>query len=218
MSGVTIFANGECPHPQLVKALIPAENILIAADGGYHLAVSLGYTPDHVVGDMDSIAPNESTSYPDSITFHRFPPEKDQTDLELCLDLALSLRAADVTIVGGLGGRADHYLANITLIFAPKFSQLDIKFIDGLTTIGKILGERSVQGSLGDTFSLLPWGMDVTGITTKGLSYPLRGETLFAGSPRGVSNQMDNELATIRADKGNLLFIHIKNGEKPDEN
>lgn len=218
MSGVTIFANGECPHPQLVKALIPAENILIAADGGYQLAESLGTIPDHVVGDMDSITASASASYPNSITFHRYEPEKDQTDLELCLDLALTLNATNVSIVGGMGGRADHYLANIALIFLPKFSQLDIKYIDGLTTIGKIVGERSVQGNIGDTFSLLPWGEDVTGIITSGLSYPLQNETLFAGSPRGVSNQLANEIATVRAEKGNLLFIHIKNGEKSDEN
>ncbi len=45
------------------------------------------------------------------------------------------------------------------------------------------------------------------GVTTEGLAYPLRGETLEAGSSRGVSNVFVEETARISVERGVLLAI-----------
>ena len=100
-------------------------------------------------------------------------------------------------IVGALGGaRIDHALANIALLFAPALDGRVATIIDASARIRPASAPTadgrpvrvSLAGRVGDTVSLLPWGGDVDGVTTKGLRYPLKDETLRAGPARGLSN------------------------------
>ena len=65
-------------------------------------------------------------------------------------------------------------------------------------------------GAAGDLVSLVPIGIPAEGVTTDGLKFPLRGETLLPFRTRGVSNQMLGERATITVEKGVLLCIHTR--------
>ncbi len=64
-----------------------------------------------------------------------------------------------------------------------------------------------LAGRPGDLVSLLPLGGDATGIWTTGLAYPLRGETLPFGIPRGISNVLTQPTATVRLRSGLLLAV-----------
>lgn len=219
MSRAVIIANGEMPYPQLVKMLIQPGDLLIAADGGLRHALSLGLRPDHLVGDFDSIAEDDlSRAAANDTIVSRFPTEKDQTDLELCLDFALSEGSKGCSLVGAMGGRVDHALANVFLLFAEQYTSMPITLTDGMTTIGRADPSVVLQGEIGDIVTLLPWGGIAQGVTTHGLRYPLRDETLLEGSPRGVSNEMLSPRASVEVKNGKVLFIHIKNGEPTDEN
>jgi thiamine pyrophosphokinase len=72
------------------------------------------------------------------------------------------------------------------------------------------LAERDavIDGQPGDIVSLLPLSQRVTGITTEGLEYPLRGETLRLGPARGVSNVMLGKMARVAHRSGLLLIMH----------
>ena len=67
-----------------------------------------------------------------------------------------------------------------------------------------------VNGQIGETVSLLPWGAPVSGVTTEGLEYPLRGEMLQPHQARGVSNTLTAARARISIQNGLLLCIHIR--------
>ena len=71
-----------------------------------------------------------------------------------------------------------------------------------------VRNRSEVQGAPGDTVSLIPWGGAVTGVTTEGLRWPLRGETLYSHKTRGISNEMSRETAGIEIASGLLLCIH----------
>jgi thiamine pyrophosphokinase len=59
----------------------------------------------------------------------------------------------------------------------------------------------------GELVTLLALHGPAEGVTTTGLTYPLRGETLAAGSSRGVSNVFATGTARVSVERGVLLAI-----------
>ena len=138
----------------------------------------------------------------------RHPTGKDQTDLELALERAIRDGAADILLLGALGGRLDQTLANL-LILAQRNWQARIRLAEG-DQVAQILldGEvMTLSGAVGDIVSVVPLSPEVTGITYAGLEYPLEGAALRLGSTRGISNVIAAHPATIAIDRGILLVV-----------
>lgn len=206
-----IFANGQLPDLSAVAALIQPDDLLIAADGGAHTLLALGKTPHAIIGDLDSLLPREASSLQQAgALILRYPPEKDETDLELALQYALQQGCTTIRVVGGLGGRIDQTLANIFLLASPALSATDIRLDDGREEVFLIRSAAILHGSAGDTVSLLPLGSPARGVTTGGLRYPLKDETLWPDRSRGVSNEMTEDEAFVRLSEGILICIHTR--------
>ncbi len=207
---VVIFAGGTYqPGTASQKALAEAEK-LIAADSGAALALRLGYVPACIVGDFDSLDTQlvEQARARGSRIISA-AVEKDETDTELAVQLAIEQGATQITLLGALGGeRFDHTMANILLL--AGFDTVPIQIIDGPSTCWLLRGpgQTAIHGQIGDLLSLLPLTGDATGIRTDGLYYPLHGETLRFGKPRGVSNALTAEQAEVWLESGLLLVIH----------
>jgi thiamine pyrophosphokinase len=203
-----IFANGGFTAP---PELLPSD-LIIAADGGGRHCLALGLTPHLVVGDFDSIDPEQLTLLRQAgAELIRYPTHKDYTDLELALQHARQRGAEQVLVLAALGGRWDQTLANVLLPAAHQFADLPIHLLDGNQEISLVhAGQTQIlQGSPGDTLSLIPLMGDALGVTTHGLEYPLQGETLSFGSTRGVSNVLLGEQARISLEAGLLLCVVI---------
>jgi len=206
---VVIFAGGDLRDGKLVQKAIKKADFIIAADSGAVNALMYGCVPEFVVGDFDSldnhIMQQLQKEHCQIITS---PREKDETDTELAVSLAIEKGATSITILGALGAdRFDHTVGNI-LLLASITKRSDI--IDGASK-GWILreGEKSIIiGHKGDLLSLLPLTQNAKGIRTQGLYYPLHGETLYFGKPRGISNVLTEKRATVSLEKGMLLIIH----------
>ncbi len=207
---VVVFAGGTYqPGTASQKALAEAEK-LIAADSGAALALRLGYVPACIVGDFDSLDTQlvEQARARGSRIISA-AVEKDETDTELAVQLAIEQGATQITLLGALGGeRFDHTMANILLL--AGFDTVPIQIIDGPSTCWLLRGpgQTAIHGQIGDLLSLLPLTGDATGIRTDGLYYPLHGETLRFGKPRGVSNALTAEQAEVWLESGLLLVIH----------
>lgn len=219
---VIIFANGELADLQSARAVIQPTDTLVAADGGAKHCHTLGVVPHILIGDFDSLAPADLAALEAAGTrILRHPARKDQTDLELALDFALAEGASDIVILGGLGGRWDQTFANLLLLVRSNgFSRAAeaattnarVHLLDGAQEISLLRGpgELTLSGNAGDTVSLIPIGGDAHGITTSGLDYPLRGETLNFGSTRGVSNVMMERETTVSLVEGLLICTVIR--------
>ena len=104
-----------------LRSDLPDTAIVVAADSGLHLAETLGLHVDRIVGDLDSADPDlVEAAVARGAVIERHPAEKDATDLELALDAAVREGAQRVVVVGGGGGRLDHFLANVLLITTPR--------------------------------------------------------------------------------------------------
>lgn len=209
-----IFANGTPFDGTMVQqALAHAEGaLLIAADGGAHLAQHFGLRTQIVVGDMDSVDPQLLAEWHDlGMAIYRYSPEKNETDLELALMFAAEHGAHWIRVLGAIGGRFDQMLANVYLLALEELRERDVALVAGEQIIRLLrAGEHTLHGEVGDTVSLIPVSGDVHSIRTEGLKYPLRQETLYFGPARGISNVMTAEHAHLSFHSGYLLCVHTR--------
>jgi thiamine pyrophosphokinase len=180
----------------------------VAADSGVDQAARIGLTVDLAVGDFDSVTPgglDAAAAAGAEVETH--PAEKEAIDLELAIDAARRAGAKRVVVVGLGGGRLDMFAANLLLLAAPAFADLDVEAVVGEARVYVVRHELTVRGRPGDLLTLLPVNGPARGVTTEGLRYPLRGEDLPAGTSRGCSNELLGEWARITLDDGALLCV-----------
>ena len=156
-----------------------------------------------VVGDLDSLRRKTPGA-----EIRRASPDKDETDLELALLLAAERGATWIRVIGATGGRLDHTLGNVMLLALPALRGLDIRIVSDRQETRLIETHAVIEGAAGDTLSLLPLGGDAEGVRTEGLKYPLRGDTLYFGPARGVSNVLTGRRAEVWIERGRLLAVH----------
>lgn len=210
MPRAIIFANGIVPDTASARALLQADDFLIAADGGLHNAHAAGAIPQVLIGDFDSITPDElAAAEKTGAQILRYPTEKDETDLGLAIRYVVENGFRFVRIVGALGGRLDQTLGNISLL-ADVPPYVDIRLDDGFEEVLLIGDQAEIEGEPGDTVSLLPWGIPAEGVTTEGMLYPLHGETLHPHKTRGISNELLGSQASVSLTNGKLVVIHTR--------
>jgi thiamine pyrophosphokinase len=206
-----IFANGTLPDVKSAKSILRPDDFWIAVDGGSRHALACGRAPDVLIGDLDSLPDPVRESLRRAGTKVRsHPAEKDETDLELAVWFALREEFSSILVVGGLGGRTDQAVANLSLLADPALREYDIRIDDGREEALCVRESAVLLGAAGDIVSLIPFGMAAEGVVTKGLEYPLREETLVPYRTRGVSNRMKESKAEISLERGVLLCIHTR--------
>ena len=209
MPRLIIFANGLVPDLESTRKLIQPGDTLIAADGGTQHALALGLMPSIIFGDMDSLSPGDRRSLDgQDVEIQLYPRDKNETDLELALLYAIQTGYRNIIIIGALGGRLDQTLGNLSLLTDPRFSSFDIRLDDGVEEAFFTRTRAGLLGNPGDIVSLIPWGGEVTGVSTQGLRWPLHEETLFPDKTRGISNEILGEQAAIEIASGLLLCVH----------
>jgi thiamine pyrophosphokinase len=206
-----IFANGILPDLKSAQSLLKEGDFWIAADGGSRHALACGRAPDVLIGDLDSLPDSARESLRRAGTKVRtHPSEKDETDLELAVWFSLREGFSSILIVGGLGGRTDLIVANLSLLADPALREYDIRIDDGREEALCVRESAVLLGATGDVVSLIPFGLAAEGVVTEGLQYPLREETLLPSRTRGVSNRMTESKAEISLKRGVLLCIHTR--------
>jgi len=207
-----IVLNGGPPPLRAARTARRSDTALvIAADSGLHDAERLGLTVDLVVGDMDSVRPEELARAERSGTVvERYPAEKDATDLDLALEAARQRGATSITVVGGIGtDRFDHVLAAVELLGSPRWFGIRIDAIFGAARLYILHGghELQVEGSIDDVVSLIPLHGPAHGVTLHGFRYPLHQATLEPGTTFGVSNELTTNPATVVLRAGTLAVV-----------
>ncbi len=207
---VLVVAGGDPwsgPLPQLGSST----SRVIAADSGVELALQLGLPVSVVVGDMDSASAEALDEAERSgARIDRHPKDKDATDLELALDLALADGATSIVVIGGDGGRVSHFLGNAALVGSAKYGDIAMTWLLPGTEVHVVNPRRpvAVVGHPGDLLSLLPLGGACRGVTATALRWPLEGDDLASSGTRGMSNEMLSDQTDLTVEQGTLLAIH----------
>ncbi len=208
---IVIFANGDLPNLEKARAILKSGDFIIAADGGAKHILQLGRRPNVLIGDLDSITREAQQELEKTNTeIIQFSRDKNETDLELAITHAINLNPPQIVIVAALGNRLDQTLGNISLMTSSQLAHFDVRLDDGVNEVLFCREQAQVHGKSGDIVSLVPWQGDVTGVVTSGLKWPLQSEILYSNKTRGISNEMLDEIATIKNESGLLLVIHTR--------
>jgi thiamine pyrophosphokinase len=210
-----IALNGELKgNKEEYKKLIGGKDALfVAADGGALLLESIGFLPDVIIGDFDSLTKAQYQRYEKmGAKILKYPVEKDETDGELALQYCRERGFDNIIIFGFAGGRLDQQLANIFL--------LEYAFRNGITAfikepgleMGTIDREKVFFKKIGAGLSLIPLDKKVSGVTITGCKYLLESGGLSRYKTRGISNIIEQEKAVITVEKGLLLYVLNQSG------
>lgn len=185
---------------------------IICCDGGMHHAKALGITPDYIVGDFDSVRPEVLEEYRNmGISIRQFPTHKNETDMQLGMLLALELGATELVLIGGIGDRFDHTLANAHLLLYLLKKGVCGILVNEKNRVELIDKEVTLYGKAGDLVSTIPLSMLVEGVTLEGLEYPLVDYDLALDDKLvAVSNVMTGTEAKVKIRKGYLFVMQTR--------
>jgi thiamine pyrophosphokinase len=205
---LVVVVAGGAPPDRVAAGEVPHGSPVVAADSGVDHALALGLDVTVAVGDFDSASRKAlAAAERAGARVERYPAAKDTTDLELALDAALELHPERVLVLAGVGERLDHLLAAFLLLAGPRYAAVELDARIGPSLTHVVRGERTLRGARGELVSLVALHGPAEGVRTEGLRYPLHGETLEAGSSRGVSNELVAERARVTVERGILLAV-----------
>lgn len=201
------------------KELLPdltgfiGENVIwVGVDRGVFTLLTLNIEPVIAFGDFDSVSAEELAFIESKITnLKRFKPEKDETDTELALNWAIAQDPEEIRLFGATGGRLDHMLANVGLLFKPlsqgnpiRISLIDRKNIAYLAGPGTY----NVEVLPGKKYiSFVPLTLNVSNLTLHGFKFPLENRHISIGSTLCISNELIDEYGTFSFSEGILIVI-----------
>lgn len=193
---------------------------IIAVDGGLKFADETGAQPlTDIVGDFDTIAPEILEKYvsasPAGPVIHQFNPEKDNTDTDIALRLAMDYcrhcpeGPCEIWMLGATGSRLDHVLANITMLLLPHRAGIQAWIVDKNNRISLLHGTRIInrEQRFGKYISLIPLTTQLTGVTLKGVKYPLDNYTVRLGDSLCVSNELAADRAELTVADGVAVLL-----------
>ena len=177
---------------------------ILAADGGLRHLQALGLEPTGILGDFDSLGYT-----PQGPQVDRFPVEKDDTDSMLAVKAGLQAGYRRFLLYGALDGpRLDHTVANFQLLHYLS-NRNAYGYLVGSTYLATVLapGRLRFPPEAGGILSVFCSGADASGVTLRGLQYPLEDAVLTAGLPLGVSNHFLGLPAEVSLKQGRLLLL-----------
>lgn len=178
--------------------------LVYCCDGAYRWAKGK-LRIDKNVGDFDSL---DETPYPPPEEV--YPSEKDFTDGEIAIKKMLDNGCDEIEIYGGGGGREDHFLGNLQLLYLAHMRGAICKLITENTEISARSGEITFENAVGKTVSVLPFGGPLHIMEFRGLKYPYPPEIGY-GECRGISNIVEQNCAYLSVD--GIALIIVNRGE-----
>jgi thiamine pyrophosphokinase len=202
-----LLANGRRPGIALVKEQQKDADIVLAIDGAAGLVKEYGIEIDALIGDLDSVRPEDLAHIEGKKTrIIKLPREKDETDTRAAFDEALRLGADEIVLLGALGHRFDHSYGNVLLLARALKLGIKAMIADEKNTLFAADGPVRLTGRPGDIVSVLPLTEGVVADASRGLKYPLKRLPIPTDNPVGVSNELTESEAEFEIISGVALI------------
>lgn len=211
-----IVSGGTVNHFILSNYMRQNKNIkVIGVDKGIEVLDCLNIIPDYILGDFDSVDEDilsKTIKLNPDINIMEYNPEKDFTDTELAMNVAIENKANKITLFGVTGTRIDHMLANIRILYLALKKGIFAQIIDEHNKIYLIENNHTIYKAkqYGYYVSILPFYKKIEGITIKGFKYELENAIMQYGSSLGISNEIISDKATITCKDGILIVIESR--------
>lgn len=193
-----VLANGEYPtHPIPLQMLAEAEYV-ICCDGAANEYIANGFCPHTIIGDGDSLSPQNRERF--APLFH-LVEDQETNDQTKAVNYLLTQGKKQITIVGATGRREDHTLGNISLLMDYLRAGADVRMATDYGIFTPAQGNRTFPSHPGQQVSIINFGAQ--GLQAEGLVYPLSD---FTNWWQGTLNEATGTEFSIRAEGSYLLF------------
>lgn len=167
-----IIANGRFPTHSVPLSYIEKAKYLVCCDGAANYFIARNGRPNAIVGDCDSISPQNKIRFADILHSN---PDQETNDLTKSVKFCIEKGKKNIVIVGGTGKREDHTLGNISLL-AEYILNVNVKMITDYGIFTPIKQSAEFESFTGEAVSF--FSIDSQPITTFGLQYPLNNAVL----------------------------------------
>lgn len=203
-----ILSAGPYRDPLALSGYLLPDDYIIAADGGWQLAMQMGVKPAMLVADFDSLGVPAVSEGTEVVSL---PVEKDVTDTAEALRLGYEAGYRSFLLLGCTGGRLDHWQAALTVAADYARRDCEIVLADEQNEIHLLSPGSYVYPACPDEkISLFAFGGNVTGLFMEGLKYSVSDYTLSPFDPLCVSNECVEETACISFKTGLLMLYFSK--------
>jgi len=205
---VVIISGGNPPSKELLNDEITRESFLIGVDSGGNCLYKYNIKPHLLVGDFDSIDKKVLEYFKENnCEIDIYPAEKDFTDTEIAVRKAIDMKPSEIVLLGCTGSRVDHLLSSIGMINICLENGVNACIKDANNNIRLVDASTSLNGIIGETFSLQSYGDEVKGLTIEGAKYPLNNYNLKIGQGITTSNEFATPCVGITFESGTLMII-----------
>lgn len=204
---ITIVANGSFPKSRAAISALESCDILICCDGAAEQLILNGYTPHHIVGDMDSLSYDLQERFRDII----YPiSSQENNDLTKAFNFARTLDAGDIKFVGATGKREDHTLGNISLL--AEYANYGTGVLEMITDYGKFVSikvekEATFDSTKNQSISIFTFDQSVK-IKSEGLLYPT-DDVEFNTLWKATLNRASGQTFKLKVDHPSILLIYF---------
>lgn len=206
---IAVIANGEPPLPFVIERALRDIDLIIAADGGSSTCMKNGIKPDVVIGDLDSAPDDVQDIFPEAKIIQI--DDQESSDMEKAISFALQFFPKRINIIGAIGYRTDHLLAN--LLFFEDFTQkygdnIEICIFDNKGQLKYLKpGRHELNWRKGRTVSFFSFG-NVCHLSLTGFRYEL---TDFCNKKpfTSLSNVYENDKCTVEFEGSGLVWYEV---------
>ena len=206
LPNIVIFANGEPSTDDHSLQLLNRAQTIICCDGAVQKLLNLGYEPDRIIGDCDSITPELHERYKGILIRDE---STEYNDLQKALRYVIAQGHKSVAILSSFGYREDHAIANLSIaaLYAP---QIEILMVTQHGIFVPINSTRSFRTHKGQQISIFSFNPEIR-FTFHGLRYPVK-DRKFSYLWEGSLNEAIGKEIIIECDGGDaaVYFAHKK--------
>lgn len=211
-TSTVVVVTGHLPLDADAVARVPDDAIVIAADGGLDVALAAGLTPAGLVGDLDSVSADGLAWAEQHTTIDRYDPDKDLTDTELALAVAVQFNPDRLMMLAGGGDRLDHTIGAIGALGHRRLTSIPrVEAWWGQQHVVVVAGpgRARIEIAPGTVLSLLALHGRCTGVAIDGVRWPLLAAELQPIEGRGISNEATADRVDVAVSTGVLtIFIN----------
>lgn len=194
-----ILANGEYPMHELPLRILSESAFVVCCDGAANEYIARGHTPDIIIGDGDSLSPDNKIRFAPIILQIADQETNDQTKAVQYLQ---SKGYKKIAIVGATGKREDHTLGNISLLIDYMKSGIEVRTFTDYGVFIPVKDSQTFASHAGQQVSILNFG--AKGLKGEGLVYPLSD---FSNWWQGTLNEATSNEFTIHCTGDYLVFL-----------
>lgn len=195
-----ILANGEYPSASTPLHILHSAPYVVCCDGGADRYIELGYTPDAIIGDVDSLSDQNRIRFADIIHYN---PDQDTNDQTKAVEFLQEKGVKNIAIVGATGKCEDHTIGNIALLVEYMRMGIDVCSFTDYGVFVPCRDDSIFECQAGQKISI--FNISAKNLSCEGLEYPIYDFTAWW---QGTLNRCTGSEFTIHAEGEYIVFIN----------